>query len=323
MSTSLHKYKHLSIEQRAKIELLFAQGHSYTYIANNVGVHKSTVSREINLGWYKGKYAASTANNKALKRSAVAHKHSKWDNPNLLSYIETHIKHKWSPEAIAATWNQMHPECKISHTTIYTIIDRHRPEWRRYLIYNGRHVQKMGKTTRMLIPNRTDISERPVEINQRARIGDIEADTVISSKVGKSCLAVYVDRKSRYYWVRKINNRSSAEMLKATLVALKNIVVHSITYDNGNENILHEEVNKRYGCKSYFCRPYRSGDKGSIENRNKILRQYLPKGTNFDLISQEKIDKIVSEINNRPMKILGWRSPKQVFFNDSMLHLLF
>ena len=130
MSTSLHKYKHLSIEHLAKIELLLAQGYSYVYIANTIGVHKTTVSREIKRGWYKGKYAASTANNKALKRSVVAHKHSKWADPDLLSYIETYIKHKWSPEVIVATWNQIHPEYKISHTTIYTIIEKHRPEWR-------------------------------------------------------------------------------------------------------------------------------------------------------------------------------------------------
>ena len=320
MNQSLHKYKHLSIVERAKIELLHSQGHKQEYIANIIGVHKSTISRELSLGRHKGKYNATTANNKATKRHLLSHRHCKWDNNELLSYIETHIKRKWSPEIIAATWNQEHTEYKITHTTIYNLIHRYRPEWKRYLIYSGIHIYKPTQRSRITIPNRIDISERPAEINNRIRIGDIEADTVISSKVGKSCLAVYVDRKSRYYWVRKMKSKKSSEMLKATLLTLANTIVHSITYDNGNENVLHEEVNKEYGCKSYFCRPYRSGDKGSIENRNKILRQYLPKGTNFDLISQEKIDKIVSEINNRPMKILGWLTPKQVFFNDSLLH---
>ena len=321
MDTSLHKYKHLSIVERAKIELLYAQGYNQEYIANILGVHKSTVSRELKLGRYKGKYIASTANNKAEKRKLLPHKHCKWDNEELLSYIEPHIKHKWSPEVIAAIWNKEHTEHKITHTSIYNIIRKHRPEWRRYLIYKGIHKYKpSSRWSRRLIPNRTDISERPIEINIRSRVGDIEADTVQSSKSGKSCFAVYVDRKSRYYWVEKIQDKRAESMLKATIKALKGIKVHSITYDNGCENMRHEQANTILGCKSYFCRPYRSGDKGSIENRNKILRQYLPKGTNLDLISQSEIDKIVSEINNRPMKILGWLTPKQVFFTDSMLH---
>ena len=99
----------------------------------------------------------------------------------------------------------------------------------------------------------------------------------ISARGGKSCLAVFVDRKTRYYWLVKMKNKSAEEMLKATVKTFKNYPIKSITYDNGTENMNHLIANKILHCQSYFCRPYCSADKGYIENRNKILRQFLPK----------------------------------------------
>ena len=153
-------------------------------------------------------------------------------------------------------------------------------------------------------------------VNNRERFGDFEVDTVISAKGGKSCLAVFVDRKTKYYWLVKMKNKSAEEMLKATVKTFKNYPIKSITYDNGSENMKHEKLNKLLGCQSYFCRPYCSADKGSVENRNKILRQFLPKKTNFDLISQHQIDIIQNKINNRPMKVLNWNTPCSLFFSS-------
>ena len=211
---------------------------------------------------------------------------------------------------IASLWNKDHRQ-HISHSMIYDIIKKHRPEWNKYLIYNGVHkYRRKGRNKQIKIPYRVDISQRPIEINLRNRIGDIEADTVISSRSGKSCLAVFVDRKTRYYWIRKISSKSSLEMSRATCYALKDIPVKTITYDNGTENVDHMYVNRKLGCQSYFCRPYCSSDKGSIENRNKILRQFLPKKTNFDLRSDEQLAIVQDAINNRPLKVLNWNTPK-------------
>ena len=153
-------------------------------------------------------------------------------------------------------------------------------------------------------------------VNNRERFGDFEVDTVISAKGGKSCIAVAVERKSRYYILRKILDKSATSMNNALIDMLKNTIVKTITYDNGSENMKHEKLNKLLGCQSYFCRPYCSADKGSIENRNKILRQFLPKKTNFDLISQHQIDIIRNKINNRPMKVLNWNTPCSLFFSS-------
>lgn len=168
----------------------------------------------------------------------------------------------------------------------------------KYLIYKGRHRRKLTHSAgREYIKNRTDISLRAEIVNKRERFGDFEVDTVISAKGGKSCIAVAVERKSRYYIFRKMPDKSAASMNNALLEMLKNIDVKTITYDNGSKNIKHDELNKLLGCKSYFCRPYRSADKGSIENRIKILRQFLPKKTNFDSISQHRLDIIQNSIN--------------------------
>ena len=106
-----------------------------------------------------------------------------------------------------------------------------------------------------------------------------------------------------------MKDKSAAEMLKATVKTFKNYPIKSITYDNGSENMNHLIANKILGCDSYFCRPYCSADKGSIENRNKILRQFLSKKTNFDLISEDTIAIIQKAINDRPLKLLNWNAP--------------
>ena len=160
---------------------------------------------------------------------------------------------------------------------------------------------------------RTDISLRPEIVNKRERFGDFEVDTVMSSKSGKSCIAVAVERKSRYYILRKIPDKSATSMNNALIDMLKDTTFKTITYDNGSEKMKHKEFNKLLGCKSYFCRPYCSADKGSIENRNKILRQFLNKKTNFDLILKHTLDIIRSIINNR-MSIFSWDIPARLCF---------
>ena len=305
-----NKSKHICLDERISIEIELSTGKSIRSIAKKLARSVSSISVEVEKGKYNGKYKASIADKRATVRKQNSHKHCKWRDCQLLNFIERCLKQKWSPEIIAALWNRDHPTKTISHPFIYDLIGRHRYEWNKYLVYKGkRHSKPLRHTKSPSIPKRVDISERPQIINTRERIGDIEADTVISAKGGKSCLAVFVDRKTRYYWIVKMKNKSAEEMLKATVKTFRNYPIHSITYDNGSENVNHLFVNQILNCKSYFCRPYCSSDKGSIENRNKILRQFLPKKTNFDLISDDAIASIQTAINNRPMKLLNWSAP--------------
>ena len=304
MTTSNTIFNHLSITEREDIAIFNSMGLSISNIARKLHRSPSTIYRELHRYKDTSLYRASLAQHKADIAKAKSRKHQKADNVTLLHSIEHMLKKRWSPQIIVQKLGHI-----ISHTTIYTIIRTIRTEWRKFLIYQRKTKYHKGTAGKQLIPYRTDISDRPTEV----MFGDWEADTVIGSRAGNSCLAVYVERKSRYYKVIKMCNKSSDSMVKATLQALSKLRVNSITYDNGTENAEHWLINRLLGCASYFCRPYRSWDKGLVENRNKILRQYLPKGTNFDLISQEDIDKIVEEINNRPMKVLDWNTPAQVF----------
>jgi IS30 family transposase len=316
METLSHKYLHLSIIDRAQIELLLSQSKSISAIARELKRSKSTISVEIKKHKYNGKYTTHIAQNRADKAKALSHQHSKISNTPLRIFIEQHLKRRWSPEIIAAIWSQIHPETPVSHTTIYNIIKRYRPQWRKYLAYQKQRKYHTGKASKTIIPERVDISERPKIVEDRSRIGDIEADTVVSMQ-SKTCLAVFADRASRLYKIAKMPNKSADEMKSATIKTLSNLEVKTITYDNGTENTKHLEINKMLKTKSYFCRAYRSTDKGVVENRNKILRQFLPKKTNFDLITEEQLLKIEFEINNRPLKCLNWMTPHQVFNQKS------
>lgn len=314
MNIASHKFNHLTRDERVKIETFFYLKYKITKIAQELGRNKSTISREIKRCKYVRGYIASIAQTRANKAKTNSHQHKKITYYPFLNYAHRMLKEKWSPEIISATWNIQNPNHKVSHTSIYNFIKRYRPEWNKYLIYKGKYKNKRkysNKAGVYLIPNRIDISLRPEVINQRFRTGDFEADTVFSCKGSKSALAVFVDRKTRLYKIVKMKNKTAEEMFLAAKEGLKNMNVKSITYDNGSENVKHEEVNRIFNSESYFCKAYCSADKGSIENRNKILRQFFPKKTNFDLISKEQLDIVEEKINNRPMKLLGWLSPTQ------------
>lgn len=304
------KYKQLSSEERGKIEAYLTLNYSISKIAKMMERSKSTISEEIKRGKYNGRYTAKIAQDRSRKRRNESHKHSKWRNTKLLHFIERRLKKKWSPEIISVEWKKNTGET-FSHTSIYTIIKKHRPEWKKLLVHKGK--RKKQKASAGKIQNRVSIEKRPKIVDSRKRFGDWEVDTVLSCRGGKACLAVFVERKSRFYCLAKIKDKSAGEMLAATVKTLKNQKVKTMTYDNGTENVNHELANKLLNCKSFFCNAYHSWEKGSIENRNKILRQFFPKGTNFDLIPDDEIRRVQSAINDRPMKALNWHSPADVF----------
>ena len=216
---------------------------------------------------------------------------------------------RWSPEIISHELSEN--GVKFSHTSIYTVLKKHRPKWRKWLVHRGKKVQHKASAGKIL--NRVSIKKRPKIVDSHRRFGDWEADTVISCRGGKSCLAVFIERKSRLYRLTKMRDKTAGEMLSATIRTLKNQGVKTMTYDNDTKNANHEFTNNILNCKSFFCNAYHSWEKGSIENRNKILRQFFPKDTNFDLISDAEILKVQTMINDRPMKTLNWLSPANVF----------
>ena len=306
------KYKRLTAEERGKIEAYNGEGFSISKISKLMKRSKSTIFDELRRGKYNGKYQAHIAQNRALRRRQESHKHTKWRDTRLQHFIFKCLKNKWSPEIISVECRKQIGR-KFSHTSIYNLIRRHRPEWLKLLIHRGKRRKQTHSASVGKIPNRVSIAKRPEIVNSRKRFGDFEVDTVLSCRGGKSCLAVFVERKSRMYFLAKMKDKSANQMFLATIKTLKNQKVKTMTYDNGSENAKHEQINKLLNCKSFFCNAYHSWEKGAIENRNKILRQFFPKGTNFDLISDDEILTVQTMINDRPMKALNWLSPSCVF----------
>ena len=177
-------------------------------------------------------------------------------------------------------------------------------------------MKKKNKTKKTLIPNRTNISERPTEATGRFEFGHFEADTIVSCRGSKSALLVIADRLTRKVKIKKLARKTSSLTSSSIVVALSEYnttQIHSITYDNGCEFTGHENVNKKLNCKSYFCNPYHSWEKGTVENINWFIRWHFPKGTNFDNITDEEIQYVEDWFNNRSMKTLNWLSPNQMY----------
>lgn len=168
--------------------------------------------------------------------------------------------------------------------------------------------RKEKKTKRVLIPNRVGIERRKAGVNNRSRYGHFESDTVVGQKGTSGGIKTSVERKSRLMLARKVKNMRPKEHARVEKEMLTPIKVLSITRDNGIENRDHESV----GVPSFFCDPYSSWQKGGVENANKMLRRYFPKGTDFRKVTQQKIDRVVAIINNKPRKILGYRSALEV-----------
>jgi IS30 family transposase len=175
------------------------------------------------------------------------------------------------------------------------------------------------------IPNRVDIAERPAIIDQKLSIGDWEGDTVNSHR-SRCALLTIVDRRSKYSKIKKIDKKTKENTANAVNDLLKGKLAMSITFDNGGEFADHQKISKKIGANIYFARPYHSYERGLNEHTNGLIRQYLPKKFDFKDVSDEEIQKIENKLNARPRKVLGFRTPFEVFFGyelgttDVVLH---
>jgi IS30 family transposase len=318
------RYTHFSFEEREEIAIGLETGKSRSQIARELGRNKSSVCREIkrnNAPVRNVKYRASQAHKRAVERKEGAHRREHLANPVIRKYVVKHIAEDgWTPELTAGRIARDLPGFSTNYESIYLFIYRHRRDLIEHLVrgHKKRHKRSSSKTLRKTkIPGRVDIDQRPADIETREEVGHWEADTVVCRQ-SKAATAVFVERKMRIFIAIKMEDKSAQSMHEATLKALSGLPAHlrkTITYDNGTENALHELTNSILGTKSYFCKPYHSLEKGSIENRNGILRRFFPKKFNWDLTNQEEIDKILIKINSTPMKCLGYKTPAEVFAN--------
>lgn len=312
------KYNHLTTEERDKIANLHAKEISISEIAKRLNRSKSTISNEISRNSSKNGYYSQQAQQFAENRWKQSHKKTRIPDLQLREYIEEKLKSGWSPEQISGRLKSDNSNKRISHEAIYQYIYEENRILCLYLL--RRHSKRLKKSSlrkakRTIIPDRISIQERPKVIDAREEFGHFEADSVVSRK-SSFALNTIVERKSRYITINRIQSKTAENTfnaIKKALQALPDNAIKTFTYDNGTEFAQHMQVNEEFNSKSYFCEPYHSWEKGSIENRNGVIRRYLPKGTDFAKVTDEEIQCIQDRINNMPMKCLNYKTPREVF----------
>lgn len=307
----MKKAKNLSCAERLEIGILLEKKHSLRSIAQALGRSPNTLSYEVRRNRTSGRYQPLKAQAKARLRKRL--RRWQWSKiertPGFKDLLIEKLGQHWNPDEIAG-WLKRTKQPYASKTTIYDWLHSNRGSRYCPLLYSQRYYVKprRPRAKRTLIPNRVDISRRFRGAENRTRYGHWEKDALVSKQGISTSLAVVQERKSRLLTARKVRNLSPIDHEAATRELLTGKKVLSITRDNGIENTRHEET----AAPSFFCHPYASWQKGGIENVNKLLRRFFPKGTNFRLVSQQKIDRAVAVINGKPRKILGYRSALEV-----------
>jgi len=315
------KYSHLNLDEREEISIGLENGMKQYEIAKLLGRSPSTISREVrrnNAAINSVRYRANRAQLRANERKEQKNKRQRIPNKRLRRFIIGQLKKGYSPEIIAFQAKEKNSRWKTNYETIYQWIYNERKDLIPFLTRSHKKRRKRGSANQKRcpkVPNRIMIEKRPDYINLRSRIGDWETDTIISRQ-SKAAVMVLVNRRTRYIILKRLDGKNAYSMHKAVVRSLIKFPPHkrrSITYDNGTENALHELTNEILGSNSYFCNPYHSWEKGSVENLIGIVRRFYPKKTDWKYITQWDLNKVARFINNRPMKCLGFKTPYQVF----------
>jgi len=320
-SKDVKKYSHLSLEEREEMAIGLEKGLKQCEIAKLLNRSPSTISREIKRNMFIMDYVvyrANAAQRRADCKNKQSHKRQRIPSKKLRRFICKYLFIGYSPEIIAAMASNENERWKTNYETIYQWIYNDRKDLIPFLIRSHKKRRKRGSGKLKhcsKIPNRVTIEKRPDYINLRSKIGHWEIDTAISRK-SKAAIMVLAERKTRYVIIKKLQAKTAVDMHYSIIRSMKSLpskLRKSITYDNGLENVLHEYTNKVLNVKSYFCNPYHSWEKGTVENMIGIIRRFYPKKTDWNKISQCDLNKVAYYINNRPMKLLGFKTPYQVF----------
>lgn len=319
------KYKHLTREERHTISCLWRKAYSTAQIAEAVSKHPSTIRRELKRNpSYAGKYDFRQAHNQARARSRSASCRAARIDPESWAFaLEKLENEQWSPDQISGELAKL-GRPTISHEAIYLRIyaDRmrcgklHTHLRHRVKSYRSRALtnEKRGR-----IKDATSIDERPGIVDARTRIGDWEIDTIIGTHSGSaSVLVTAVERFSRYTLIAKADNKSAEAVTRALLTALAphRRKLHTLTYDNGKEFSSHQIIDSILGSKGYFAHPYCSWERGLNENTNGLIRQYFPKKTNFNHVSERQIRIVQDKLNNRPRRCLDRNTPSFIYLSN-------
>lgn len=339
-------YSHLSLDDRIEIEIRRERGESHAQIARRIGVHRSTIGRELHRNSWQPErdhahlrpylrnkldsrdphdriYLAGQAQLHADRRAARSHQPYRMQYDRLVDWVVTHLRRGWTPEEISGRLPVEFPDdrrMRVSVETLYTWIYSPAQQHRELFQYLARGQKKRRRIKgrgvhHERIKFRVSIHDRPAVVETREEFGHWESDSVLGAH-GTGGIHTTVERRSRYYRGVKIPAVAAEPTLHAQLGLYRELPAHavrSITADNGSEFAHHYKLADTIGIPTYFADPYSAYQRGTNEHFNGRLRRYLPKGTSFDDLTQAELDEYIGEINNRPRKVLGWATPAEVF----------
>ena len=310
-------YKQLTLEQRYELSAYLKAGLRKTAIAETMKIDRSTIYREIKRNGNKRSYSAARAQEKVVARQQDFLGKKKLDE-NMLKIIHSKLEKKWSPEQISGRCNTESVPM-VSHETIYQYIWKNKSEggtwWKQLRNSNKKYKKRYGtKDNRGQLVNRISIDKRPEIVNQKERTGDWEIDTIIG-KNHQGAILTAAERKTNYMLMYKLSSKKAAA---TNMFAPYKEKVLTITSDNGVEFAEHEQIAKKLNADYFFAHPYHSWERGLNEYQNKLIRQYIPKKTDIKTVEIADIMEIQHQINNRPRKKLNFKTPNELFFNQSV-----
>jgi len=315
------RYKGLSNPERSEIAILLKRGCSKREIAQALGRSPNTISYEVKHNSTSGVYDPHKAKDKSrLSRRSRRFQWQKIEqHPKLQEFIIEKLRNDdWSPDSIAGYLKHEQVELPyVSTPQIYAWLYSSRGQpYCQYLLskqYEPKPRNK-NKTDYSMIPNRLGIEDRPAIVGSRERPGDWEADTIVSGHKthSRAALVVAQERQTRLLGVQLIPNLKPATFSIATITLLEHKLTHTLSLDNGIENKYHQYITAATGATVYFCDPYSSYQKGGVENGNKMVRRYVPKGCDIGIFTQEQIDIFIAKINKKPRRCLGYKSALQL-----------
>ena len=305
------KYCQLTESQRYQVCVLRDTGISVTDIAEAVCVHKSTVYRELERNSVDGVYDPCQAHKATIERRCIASSQPRitsedWDK------VDEKLVEGWSPEQISNRFKK-DGVLKVSTEWVYqhVLADKESGgKLYKNLRHSKRYKKRVDKRRRMKIPERVGISRRPNIVDKRERLGDWEADTIIGVDNQGAALTL-VDRVSKYLIFKATRTKKADPTADAAIKALKSHKTLTVTFDNGPEFAKHTKIRDELNCETYFCDPFTSQQRGTSENTNGLIRQYLPKNRELKTITQQECDQIANKLNNRPRKTLNWATPNE------------
>ena len=310
-------YTHLTQDERYQIHAYMKAGFSPAAIALDLNRHVSTINRELNRNTGLKGYRPKQAHRLAQARLFTKPKSVKLTNA-LKQKIVSEIEQDWSPEQIQGRWLTEGAPVTVCPATVYQFIyadaelhQRLKP----HLRHKKRYKARTGQSERRgQIKNRVSIDERPEVVDLKERLGDWEADTVIG-KGHQGVLVTLTERVSKLELIAVVSSKHADGVTRAIIDLLTpyRSTLQTITFDNGKEFSFHEQISEALQSEAYFAHPYHSWERGLNENHNGLIRQYLPKGMPLDKVTQEEANEIARRMNQRPRKLLGFKTPEEVY----------